>query len=237
MKLFLSSKTEYESVRCTPMQSKITFSDEADRSILDFSSLTPREGSYRPAEDLRSHFYNNMVNGHWVLTIFDAIMDEQVGSLIDWKLNFELDYCSEDISWTKLSTNSNLCEQATIQNGKLVNNACNYFGRHRDKEDTFTPRHSHTSIAVGNDVFVVGGYDQGFKSEIWRFTYSTKTWVQLHDSLKRPDSIGQFGALTPYGLVLLGGIRTGISDSSLEKDIYIYNVLDRSQERVKVEFK
>ncbi len=237
IQLFLSSTIGHDSARCTPMRTNITFSDDADASILDFSSQIPQEGTYRPAEYLGSHFADDVVNGHWVLTIFDSILDKSFGTLLDWNLNFEVKYCTDGISWTKLSTNSNSCQEATITNGKQVNSACNYCGRHPKTEETFTPRHSHTSIGVGNDIFVIGGYDQGMKSEIWRFTYSTRKWTQLHDSLTRPNSIGKVGALTPYGIITIGGIRTEISASTLDKDVYVYDVLDRSEKRLEVEFK
>ena len=228
---------EYETTRCTHISANITFSDEADASILDFSAQIPPKGTFRPAENLKSHFGDEIVNGQWVLTIFDSTIDEKVGTLLDWKLNLNVKYCTDGISWTKLSTNSNSCEEATLVNGRQVNSACNYRGRHPKAEGTFTPRHSHTSIGVGNDVFVIGGYDQGMKSEIWRFTYSTRKWIQLHDSLTRPNSIGKAGALTPYGIISIGGIKTGASLSTFDNEVYIYDVLDRNEKRLHIEFK
>lgn len=238
-KLFLGSSNilEYESSRCTPMRTNITFSDEANESILDYSSLIPIEGTFRPAERLSSHFDDDFVNGIWELTVFDSKIDKEVGMLMDWRLNFKVDYCSEEISWARISSNSNTCEKATVSNGKLINSVCNRYGGDLKTVEMFTPRYSHTSIAVGNDVFVVGGYDQGVRSEIWRFTYSTKKWIQLHDSLLRPHSIGQAATLTPFGLITIGGLRSTFSESSFHEEIFVYDVLGRTQKRLEVQFK
>lgn len=219
------------------MNINITFSDKADSSILNHSSQIPRNGKYRPAENLDSHFGRDPVNGYWMLTIFDGVIDEQIGTLLEWNMNLKVDYCSEGISWTKLSVNSNSCQEATISNGTLIKGDCYHCGRHPTMEEQFTPLHSHTSIAVGNDVFVVGGYNLGVKSEIWRFTYSTRKWVQLHDSLSRPNTIGQVASLTPLGMVTIGGMRTGLVDSPFQTEIILYDVLERTQERLQVEFK
>lgn len=171
-----------------------------------------------------------LINGRWKLSIFDDVIDQLTGKLLDWKLYFEVDYCSDGIQWSKLSTNSNSCERATIKNGEVISSSCNGdCGRHEIVNEMFTPRHSHTAIAVGNDVFVIGGHAHGIKQEIWRFNYEDRNWVQLHNSLERPKSYGQIATLTPYGMVAIGGLRNGVIGTSFTDKVFIYDILNETE--------
>lgn len=156
--------------------------------------------------------------------------------MLDWKLHFDLDYCTEGLRWSKLSTNSNSCEETTITDGKILNNNCNDCGKHIIPKEVFTPRYSHTAVAVGNDVFVIGGYAHGVMSEIWRFNYDTRDWVQLHDNLKRSKSYGQAATLTPFGMIAIGGIRNTLVGTSFIDKVFVYDVLNENETTIDIDF-
>ena len=216
----------------------ITFTDSADKSILDYSSRIPKEGIFQPAENLGSHFEGSPTNGQWVLSIFDSNIDQMKGTLINWKLHFDVTYCNEGIHWSKLSTNSNSCGDTIINDGKSENRNCSDdCGRHEITREIFYPRHSHTAIAVENDVFVIGGYAHGIMSEIWRFNYKTKDWIQLKNSLERPKFYGQTAILTPFGMVTIGGIRNGVFGTTFAKRAYFYDILNETESDLDVNFK
>lgn len=235
-KLFIGSSHSSKS-GCTSLILNITLSDSADESILDYGSKIPNKGHFQPAQHLGSHFVGSPTDGQWVLSIFDSTIDQMKGTLINWKLHFDATYCDEGIHWSKLSTNSNSCENTIITNGKSENRNCSDdCGRHEITREIFHPRYSHTAIAVGNDVFVIGGYAHGIMSEIWRFNYATKDWIQLNDSLNRPKFHGQTAVLTPFGMITIGGIRNGILGAMFTKRAFLYDVLNETEAKLDVNF-
>jgi hypothetical protein len=212
------------------MISNITFSDKDGKSILDFSSKLPEKGTYKAAEPMRSYFENKLVNAQWILAIFDKSTDQNQGKLLDWKLHFDVDHCTEGIKWKKLSTNSNSCEETTIAHGKSKNINC--FGecnRHDIIAETFLPRHSHTAIAIHNDVYVFGGNSHGIISEVWRFEYDKRLWVQLNANMRRRRFNGHISSLTPYGMITIGGIRHSVDNVFFTKNIFLYDVVKESE--------
>ena len=157
---------------------------------------------------------------------------------MDWKLHFNVDYCTEGIHWSKISTTSNSCEKTSIYDGNIVNSNCNDdCGRHSITRDYFKPRYLHTAVAVDNDVFVIGGYAHGVMAEIWRFNYETRNWVQLNNTLFKPKSYGQAATLTPYGMVAIGGIRNGVEGTSFMDKMFIYNVLNETEIVIDIDLK
>lgn len=220
------------------MTSNITFNDFADESILDFDSRIPQEGWYQPAENIRSQFEAVRADGNWTLSIFDSDIDGMKGTLLDWKLYFDVGYCSEGVYWKKLSTNSNSCEESILYDGKVETKNCtNDCGRHKNTKEVFYPRHSHTALAINNDVFVVGGNAHQAMSEIWRFNYDTRTWVHLHDNLKRPKFYGQVASLTPFGIIMFGGIHYGLRETVIIEKTLFYDVLDENESLLDTAFK
>ena len=235
IQLFIGSSA---SDTCTSLVSNITFTDDAIKSILDYSSQIPQNGTFEAAENIKSHFGGTPVNGQWLLSIFDQHIDDTIGRLLDWKLHFQVEHCSEDILWNKLSTNSNSCEESMIVDGYIeYKNCTSDCGRHLFQNEEFKPRYSHTSIAIGNNVFVLGGHSHTVMSEIWRFNYESKDWVQLHYNKKRQKFHGQAAALTPFGMITIGGFRNGISNTSFTNSALIYDVFDQTETIIDVQFK
>ena len=151
--------------------SNITFSDNAQDAILNRSYRLPASGVFRPAETLASSFVGKTVNGQWTLEIYESSLDGIPGTLLDWKIDFDLDYCYEGILWSKLSAKSNSCERASVVKGKLVTQcpeSCERHTRIIAEKELFTPRYLHSSVAVGNNVYVMGGYAHTYINEIWR---------------------------------------------------------------------
>ena len=237
--LFVRSQISISENECDAVISNITFSDTATNNILDNSYVLPSSGIFLPAEDLASHF-SQQVNGEWTLVIYDNVNDNIVGMLVDWNIHFEVDYCFEGLQWTKLSNGSNACETSTLIEGKGTPNDCmNVTDKSRKKIEKFTPRYLHTSVAVKNTIYVMGGYFHGIVKESWRFDYFSKLWTQLHHSRsEKPHWYGQYATLTRWGyMVMYGGKRNHFESSYLERNIWLFKISDGTRTFVKANFR
>lgn len=219
------------------MTSNVTFTDHAHESMLDYSTRIPHEGEFKAAENMKRHFEGSQTNGAWVLSIYDRDIDNMSGTLLGWKLHMNVHYCSEGVQWTKLSNNSNSCEETIITDGKAENRICkNDCKRHTDLKEVFYPRYGHTSVAIGNDMFIIGGNSHQVMTEIWRFNYEMRYWIQLHSSLKRPNFYGQVACLTPYGMIAVGGIRNTLHGTSMINNILLYDVMNETEIDLNISF-
>ena len=238
--LFVSNSIQSGQTCSTPSPNitNITFSDSAYTSILSHSHIPPSTGRFKPAEELTSSFGGAKVNGEWTLSILESQRDAFNGVLLDWKIHFEIEYCTESIQWSKLSTHSNSCEQSFVSNGKLQFSSCPESCNNEDhslfQKEIFKPRHLHTGMAVGNNVFVVGGFAHKQLEETWRFDYTSRKWTQLHGVHKRPLWHGQMAALTPFGMITHGGMKE-VGQSQLEEQMLLYNPIDRNLSIIETE--
>lgn len=228
----------------------ISFSDAADATILDHSFIHASSGTFKPVEDFESHFKGELANGQWTLAIHDdkvADNTSTAGILYDWTLNLDMDHCDEGIRWSKLSSNNTSCERGTVVAGGELNHLqhCPHEWWHKHPNIThsnnivFTPRYLHSAIAIGNDIYVVGGFAHGDIPETWRFNYASRTWIQLHGVHKTKMKYGQSAVLTPYGVIAFGGLTEGggegtTNDTSLLDDTsYFYNVVTEEKTKLK----
>ncbi len=195
--------------------------------MLDYGSTLPNSGSYVPAENIGSHFEGERVDGIWTLAINDKLKDDTIGILMNWTLHFEVEHCSVGGTWMELSSSSNSCNKAFI-NGDLDLQECqDNSGHHLEnasQSGIFTPRHSQTTISVGDDIFILGMSIDGIK-ETWRFTYSSKIWTKLHGLYREKRWVGQAGVLMPYGVVTFSGLRIEQDKSHFDHRLYHYNIL------------
>ena len=176
------------------------------------------------------------------MSIHESQIDGLNGMLLDWKIHFEVEYCTENIQWSKLSSSSNTCEQAFLSKGKLNFSSCPEWYVNDDEDHhaspqtttTFTPRHLHTGVAVGDNVFVIGGYAHKRLEETWRFDYTSRKWTQLHGVHKRPLWHGQMAALTPFGMITHGGMKE-VGQSQMEEKVLLYNPINRKLSLVETE--
>ena len=233
------------SEKCTTNQStnitNLTFSDSASISILTQSHFPPSNGSFQPAEQLASSFQGVKVNGEWTIGIHESQIDNMNGRLLNLRLHFEVEYCTEGIQWSKLSALSNSCEQSFLVNGKLNMSSCpQSFYNNKDhvslENEIFTPRHLHTAIGARGSIYVIGGYAHRKVEETWQFNYKTRKWTQLHGVHKRPRWYGQMAALTPFGMITYGGIKSD-GQSQLEDKMFLFNPLNKTLSVLKTESK
>ena len=216
----------------------MTFSDSAKISILSQSHFPPSNGSFQPAEELTSSFQGGKVNGEWTLGIHESQIDSMNGRLLDWKLHFEVEYCTENIQWSKLSSLSNSCERSFLVNGKLDMSSCPKSFDDNDhaslQREIFTPRHLHTAIGARDNIYVIGGYAHRTVEETWKFNYKSRQWTQLYGVHKRPRWHGQMATLTPFGMITHGGMK-GEGQSKLEEKMFLYNPLNKQISVLKTE--
>ena len=203
--LFVSSQMQGED--CTKLVSNITFSESAQESILSHTSLPPRSGTFRPADRLSSHFFGSSADGEWTLAVYDMATDGMPGSISSWSLRFDVHPCDDEVRWQKIVTNA--CERAFVGGGEAVLDRCNNPGKEAG-EETFSPRHLHTSIAVGDEVFVLGGLVNGRRlSDVWRYGPNRGVWTRVRGVVQSPRWHGQTAVLTPWGMLAIGGIGGG----------------------------
>ena len=206
----------------------IVFTDDSTFSFMDQSFVNSSSISVRPAEELKN-YKDSKADGLWTLGIYDKILDHSKGILYDWELHMDTELCEESVQWSKLSDSTNSCEFGKIAGGELSIFGCpqegsSYVQRFPDQATSnhvFTPRYSHSAIAVRDDVYVIGGLAHGDTPETWRFSYLSKRWTKLHAEQRDMAIFGQAAVLTPYGMVAFGGLeeRKGETNATYFYDI------------------
>ena len=94
--------------------------------------------------------------------------------------------------------------------------------------------HQHSAIAVGDDVFVLGGYAHGIVQETWRLDYAKNTFVRLHDGTyrRRRRWNGQSAVLIPHGVLAYGGLGIDDSGSGFDEGLYHYDVWTQKRQKL-----
>lgn len=197
--IFVSRDESTEKECQHPLSSvDLVLSDDAEEWILSHASI-PTSGSFRPASSLASAFAGLPINGDWELLISMAqsatnsttIMENHHGRLLDWELIIDVTPCNvNQPHWTKLQS----------------------------PPIDFTPRRLHTAVAVGNSIFLTGGYSATRRlDDMWRFDFDTNTWTDLTTKHDTGDVVvdnsrryfplyGQASFLSPWGLLAYGGM-------------------------------
>ncbi|KAL3804136.1 hypothetical protein HJC23_013655 [Cyclotella cryptica] len=182
-KLFISS-VQSRNKECNRSTINLTFSDDAKESVLSYSGL-PMSGVFRPAGSFISAFGGMLVAGEWTLAIAQSESkdDEQnESSLLNWTLHIDAQPCRARAKWNKLETSS-----------------------------IIPPRRLHTTITVGDSIFVIGGYSNRRLYDLWRFDHDTLTWTELNAASMRKEwpLHGQSALLGPFGVLVYGGLEPG----------------------------
>jgi hypothetical protein len=198
---------------------------------MGFSSI-----SIQPAEEIKSHFMGLTSDGQWTLAIYDRILDNATGILYDWELDMNVEPCEENIHWSNLSHQSNSCEVGNIAAGELQMQECpktgdSYVQRYPERassNNVFTPRYSHSAIAIRDNIYVLGGFAHGNVPETWRFNYSSKKWTRLHGVHSKKMKFGQTSVLSPYGVIAFGGL----AETEERSFTYFYDVVTEKMSKL-----
>lgn len=203
---------------CTSTTVNLTFSDEAEMSIVDFDFLPVKSESLQPTDSLLNQFTNTKVNGNWTLSIYDKLSDGITGKLIDWKLKVDVKQCTEGAHWKRLSANN--CGDNDFAS---KHNTCKIdfsMAENGVEFDSFTPRYLHTAIAVDNDVFILGGFNGEVLDDAWKFHYHSKSWIQLQVAAEGTNHNFKSTVLSPWGLFSFGRENKSIGYDT----IYHYDI-------------
>jgi hypothetical protein len=168
--------------------------------VLSYSGL-PKEGTYCPASSLTETFRGLAVDGEWKLTIYTSksLVDEYIGSLLEWKLHIQAKSCTPRVKWEQLSV-----------------------------PPSFAPRHGHTAIAIesSDSIFISGGFAHRRLSDLWRFDYLSNNWTALNAAPLRnsPAIHGQAAVLGPWGLLNYGGLKPISGIQKQGRDLSVQNL-------------
>lgn len=86
-----------------------------------------------------------------------------------------------------------------------------------------SPRRSHGSAAIGNQIFIFGGYTKnGYTSDLWVFDVIWHSWNKVISSgeIPSPRSGHSLTAIGDHHLLLFGGM----SDSQVFGDLYLLDI-------------
>jgi hypothetical protein len=162
-------------------------SDDADDWVLSHASI-PKSGTFRPASSLGATFGGLPFDGEWKISISMAppvyYPEESHGRLLDWELAIDAKPCAAARPrWQKLPS----------------------------PPSGFSPRRLHTAVAVGNSIFIFGGFAKRRLDDMWRFDFDTKSWTDLTQHAVVDHGLqlplyGKASFLGPFGLLTYGGM-------------------------------
>jgi hypothetical protein len=162
-------------------------SDDADDWVLSHASI-PKSGTFRPASSLVATFGGSPVDGEWKISISMArpvyYPEDSHGRLLDWELTIDAKPCAVGRPrWQKMPS----------------------------PPPGFSPRRLHTAVAVGNSIFITGGFAKRRLNDMWRFDFDTKLWTDLTQHAVVAHGLqlplyGQASFLGPFGLLTYGGM-------------------------------
>ena len=157
------------------------FSDLEQESILAYPSLP--SGSFRPASSLMSSFKGMPVPVEWA------------------------------IAFAQLQSQHNKTYDSLLLDWKLFIDAmpCSARAKWTRIPSTLPARRGHNAVAVGNSIFVAGGYSTGYLNDLWRLDIDSLTWTELQSSPKQKmwPRKGQSSILGPFGVLNYGGVEPG----------------------------
>lgn len=232
-KLFISSRSpsvSNQDMKCSHQRINITFTDDAERSILDHSYRIPESGRFQAAEPISSQLFGSTTNGVWTLEMTDSRINNKTGVLLEWILNVETQYCQDGYQWTLLypsgvNYHSNSLENRNaIGTGSSVDTTTSVL----TNDIIFTPRYRHTAMAVGNQVFVLGGRGDEIYTDTMKFDYATRSWTLMRGVDRMYPQRGQSAVLTPWGLFTLGGVDEVGMRKQQRRPMSRYDIMSRT---------
>lgn len=158
------------------------FDDFATKSILDNDVVNPYNGRFRPSTPIATSLPLGLpMNGTWRLELYDYDIDQINGSLEEWKLHFDLEPCIQTYHWTKINSKGELWP---------------------------SPRHSHSTAVVGNSFFLMGGFNDRYLDDLWRYDHDTGKWNILRPSnvIENTADKGISAFIGPRGIYSVGGL-------------------------------
>ncbi|KAF0699228.1 Aste57867_10193 [Aphanomyces stellatus] len=123
-------------------------------------------------------FFHLPAAGIWTLEVYDRALDGQSGTLQSWQISWTMEACTPIYQWTNVTN--------TIQGTPPP------------------PRYQHTSVVVGNSLFVFGGKDIVELQDLYRLDYvpnsPSNVWTTLSPVGLRIMNrrYGQLLLLTPF---------------------------------------
>ena len=191
------------------VQKKFTFSDDVVESLLAHPALP--SGTFRPASSL-SVYKGLSMAGEWTISIARSQTRHNMANnalLVEWKLHVDVQPCVAVARWKML-----------------------------EPAFSIPPRHDHSAVAVGNSVYIRGGHSSGLLNDMWRLDVEeTLTWTELKPPTTQkklwPRQQGQATLLTPFGLLLYGGVETR-SHEEKGYDLLIYEFISGEWKTVPV---
>mmetsp|Transcript_16959 Transcript_16959/g.48713 ORF Transcript_16959/g.48713 Transcript_16959/m.48713 type:complete len:982 (+) Transcript_16959:697-3642(+) len=169
--------------KCEAKSVTITFADNAIDKLSE--GEFPEEGTFQPMGALDDHFLGSTANGQWTIAILDTLTDTSTGVLNGWTLRLSTKPSNHQVSAQKVVAE---CQGDTL--GLL---------------DCFAPRHSHTAIGIGDEIYITGGKSTRVHSDGWKLNVDAEQWTRLDIELPpwRTENIESF-VLTPGGVVSMG---------------------------------
>ncbi len=206
--LYVSSADNLKT-KCHPETLNLSFSDHEEESILSRSGI-PSTGKFRPASGLAARFQGTDANnGPWELLIAQRSPTQEesiIGRLLDWRLILDVTPCVATAKWERLPS----------------------------PPDSFEPRRLHASVAVGDSLFISGGFGRASGSaadrrlnDLWRFDYDSRSFTELSAS-PRDETLsiyGQVALLGPFGLLGYGGVAPG-GPRPQGKDLWLGDIFE-----------
>jgi len=222
VQLYVSSADNLRSP-CHPETLNLSFSDHEPESILSRSRI-PTHGDFRPASGLAARFRGIHFDddGPWELSIAQRSPTQSeniTGTLLDWQLILDVTPCEAKAKWKRLPS----------------------------PPASFAPRRLHSSVAVGDSLFVSGGFGRVNGSgadrpldDLWRLDSDSDSdfvsFIELRASPrdKTMTMYGQVALLGPFGLLGYGGVRSR-GPRSQGKDLWLWNIFEKEWMSVPVE--
>ena len=212
-----------------------TFTDDGDRPVNGAHSKrgdATYTGEFRPVDSLGGRFGGAVADGEWTLEVYDSKVDGVAGTLHDWSLDFVMSPCESVVAWTDLTTRS--CAKTSFDeddgsDGGVVWDGCTAAGKDAVVGGSASPvagpvpRWMHASVAVKNELFVLGGYNGGRLADVFRYDKTGGRWTELKGTVAQPSWIGRSAGLTRWGLVAFGGMNSD-AEFNLEGRVWHYDM-------------
>jgi subtilisin-like proprotein convertase family protein len=216
-----------------------TFFDKAPggriNSAHSKAEASPYTGTFAPIDSLDDRFSGTIADGEWTLGVYDKSVNGEVGTLRDWSLEFVMSPCTEKVVWTELTARN--CERSYFDEttGDIVflkgssgascpsDDAVNSDPKTTSTVGGPAPRWMHTSVAVKNVLYVLGGFNGGRLSDVWSFDKTTGKWKEHSGVHASPAWIGRSVSLTRWGGLGFGGMVDD-AEWSLEGRVWLYDV-------------
>jgi len=201
------------------------FLDSAEGKVNgDWSKASGYNGQWGPIDSLDDRFAGTIGDGEWTLEVYDKNVDGAGGVVHDWSLEFVMSECSERREqWTDLSTRD--CERSWFDEASGGVTYGKGTGACPDPSVGTGPvaRWMHTTVAVKNVLYVMGGNNGGKLDDVWAYEKGAGTWKQMVGAFENPTWIGRSVSLSRWGAFGFGGLW-GNAEMNLEGRVWKMDV-------------